>query len=74
MRATDPIIFYISESFEFFLTFVMVLMVVFFMALPIGMSKIKEEGRGEHVKKKALYSGVLSLVIAAIIFYLTKAD
>ena len=73
MRATDPTIIFISQAFEFFLVFVMVWTVLFFMALPIGMGKEEEKGQGKDVKKKALYSGLLALIISAVIQYVSKA-
>lgn len=73
MRATDPTIIFISNAFEFFLTYVMVWTFFFFMALPIGMGKEEEKGQGKDVKKKALYSGLIALLVSAIIQYVSKA-
>ena len=73
MRATDPTMVFIGYAFEFFIIFVMVWLVLFFMALPIGMGKEEETGRGADVKKKLLYSALVSLVIGGIIYWITKS-
>jgi hypothetical protein len=69
MRATDPIITIIGNAFEFFLTFTMVWTVLFFLALPIGMGKEEKMGKSADVKRKALYSALVSASVSAIIFY-----
>lgn len=69
MRATDPTIVFVGHAFEFFLTFTMVWTVLFFMALPIGMNKEEKMGKSADVKRKALYSALVSASISAIIFY-----
>ena len=69
MRATDPTIIFVSHAFEFLLTFVMVWTVLFFMALPIGMDKEEKTGQGKDVKRKALYSALVSTGISGVIFY-----
>ena len=74
MRATDPIIIFVSHAFEFFLIFVMVWTVFFFMALPIGMGKEEEKGRGKDVKKKAHCSASIALIVSALIYYINKAQ
>lgn len=73
MRATDPIIAIIGNSFEFFLIFTMVWTVLFFMALPIGMGKEEQTGKSADVKRKALYSALVSAGISAIIYYLMNS-
>ena len=74
MRATDPIIIFVLHGFVFFLVFVMVWNVFFFMALPIGMGKEEEKGQGKDVKKKALYSALVALVVSALIYYISKSQ
>ena len=69
MRATDPTIIFVSHAFEFLLTFVMVWTVLFFMALPIGMGKEEKTGQGKDVKRKALYSALVSAGISGVICY-----
>ena len=70
MRATDPTIVFVGHAFEFFLIFVMVWTVTFFMALPIGMGKEEQMGKSADVKRKALYSAFVAVVIAAVLFFL----
>ena len=52
----------------------MVWTVFFFMALPIGMGKEEEKGQGKDVKKKALYSALVALVVSALIYYISKSQ
>lgn len=74
MRATDPITILIGQAFEFFIVFVMVWVVLFFMALPIGMGKEEATGKAADVKRKALYSALISAAISGIIYYITKSQ
>lgn len=73
MRATDPIVAIVGNAFEFFLIFTMVWTVLFFMALPIGMGKEEKTGKSSDVKRKALYSALVSFGISGIIYYLMNS-
>ena len=73
---SSPYLIFVGDAFTFFMIFVMVWLILFFMALPIGIKPEEHPEKGHAVEapsnplvaRKAGYSALLALVLSVVLY------